>query len=100
MPQPHTPDNHGDGLPMPTSSLRKYRTRSKLGKQAESIPLMAVGSPATPPLIIWSYREIRCEKTTSHVPGPTAWKSADFLIRQTFLRKLKHEQTYLFIYCF
>lgn len=57
MPQPQMSDNHGDGLPLPTSSLRKYRTRSKLGKQAESIPLMAVCSPATPPLIIWSYRE-------------------------------------------
>lgn len=59
MPQPQMSDNHGDGLSLPTSSLRKYRTRSKLGKQAESMPLMAAGSPATAPLIIWSYREIR-----------------------------------------
>lgn len=81
MPQPQKPDNHGDGVPLPTSSLGKYRTRSKLSKQAESIPLMAAGSPATAPLIIWSYREIRWEKTTSLVPASTAWSSADFLIR-------------------
>lgn len=80
MPQPQMSDDC-DGLPLPTSSLRKYKTRSKLGKQAESMPLMAVGSPATPPLIIWSYREIRREKTTRHVPAYTAWRSADFLIK-------------------
>lgn len=59
MSQPRMPNNHGNDVLLPTSSLRKYRTRSKLGKQAESFPLMAMGSPATPPLIMWSYREIR-----------------------------------------
>lgn len=59
MPRPQMSNNHGDGLPLPTFSLGKYRPRSKLGKQAESIPLMAVDSAATSPLIIWSYREIR-----------------------------------------
>lgn len=56
---PQTQMSDGDSSPLPTSSLRKYRTGSKFGKQAESMPLMDVGSPATLPLIIWFYREIR-----------------------------------------
>lgn len=56
---PQTQMSDGDSSPLPTSSLRKYRTGRKFGKQAESMPLMDVGSPATLPLIIWFYREIR-----------------------------------------
>ncbi len=83
--KPWMSDSNSDGLPLPTSSLRKYGTGRKLGKQAESIPLMAVGSPATWPLIIWSYTEIRWQKTTSHVPASTARRSAGFLIRHSSL---------------
>lgn len=75
-------DDWAVGLAFPTSSLREYRTGYKFSKQAESMPLMAAGTLATLPLIIWYYREIRWEKTTSHVPAASAQRSAGFLIRR------------------
>lgn len=52
MPQVSPTDDRADGLPFPTSSLREYGTGNKFGKQVESMPLMATGSPAMLPLII------------------------------------------------
>lgn len=81
MPQASPTDDRTDGLPFPTSSLREYGTGNKFGKQVESMPLMAAGSPAMLPLIICFYREIRWEKTTRHLPATSAQRSAGFLIR-------------------
>lgn len=73
-------DDRADSLLFPTSSLREYGTGNKFSKQVESMPLMAVGSPAMLPLIICFYREIRQEKTTHHQPA-TAQRSAGVLIK-------------------